>query len=70
MMGNKSKLAKILNERGLTQKDFAELLYEKKNYLIHIQNLNAYCTGLKEIKTLRLAHLFAETLEIEISDII
>ena len=70
MMGNKSKLGKILNERGLTQKDFAELLYEKKDYLIHIQNLNAYCTGLKEIKTLRLAQIFADTLGLQISDII
>jgi hypothetical protein len=70
MMGNKSKLGKLLNERELTQRDFAEMVYLKTGYLIHLQNINAYCTGSKVIKTLRVAQYFADTLQCDIHDII
>lgn len=67
---NRSKLGSILDERGLTLKDFAEMVYVKTGYLIAVTNLSNYCTGFKPLKTIEIAKKFAETLEIPITDIL
>ena len=46
------------------------MVYLKTGYLIHLQNINAYCTGSKVIKTLRVAQYFADTLECDLHEII
>lgn len=66
----RSKLGKILDERNLSLKDFAEMVYLKTGYIIAITNLSNYCTGFKPIKKVETAKSFAETLEVSISDIL
>lgn len=66
----RSKLGVLLDERGLTLKDFAEQVFVKTGYLIAITNLSNYCTGLKPIKKIEIAMYFAKTLEVELTDII
>ena len=66
----RSKLGAILDERGLTLKEFAEMVYIKTGYLIAVTNLSNYFTGFKPLKTIEIARKFAETLEIPITDIL
>lgn len=66
----RSKLGKILDDRGLSLKDFAEMVYIKTGYLIAVTNLSNYCTGFKPLKTIEIAKKFSETLEIPITDIL
>lgn len=66
----RSKLGIILDERNLTLKNFAEMVYEKTGYIIAITNLSNYCTGFKDIKKVETAKAFAETLDLPISDIL
>jgi hypothetical protein len=66
----RSKLGTILDERELTLKQFAAMVYEKTGYLIAVTNLSNYCTGYKPIKTVEIAIYFAETLEVPITDIL
>lgn len=66
----RSKLGKLLDERNLTLTDFAELVYLKTGYLIAITNLSNYCTGLKPISKVQIAKYFAETLQVDLNDIV
>jgi hypothetical protein len=66
----RSKLGKLLSERGLTLKQFAEMVFEKTGYFIAVTNLSNFCTGYREIKKIDIAMHFAETLEVDIKEII
>ena len=66
----RSKLDQILDDRGLSLKEFAEIVQIKTGYLIAVTNLSNYCTGFKPLKTIEIAKKFAETLEIPITDIL
>lgn len=66
----RSKLGLLLDQRGLTLKDFAEQVFEKTGYLIAVTNLSNYCTGLKPIKKIEIAMYFANTLEVPITEIL
>lgn len=66
----RSKLGAILDERGLTLRDFATMVYEKTGYFIAVTNLSNYCTGFRPIKKIEIAKMFADTLEIPITDIL
>ncbi len=66
----RSKLGTILDERGLTLRDFATMVYEKTGYLIAVTNLSNYCTGFRPIKKIEIAKMFADTLELQITDIL
>lgn len=66
----KSKLGKILNERGYSLKDFATMVYNKTGYLIHLQNLSTLCSGYRKIVRIDMAQKFADTLGVDIKDII
>lgn len=66
----RSKLGGLLQERGYSLRQFAELVYDKTGYTIAITNLSNYCTGLRQIKSIRLASYFAETLGVPITDIL
>jgi hypothetical protein len=66
----RSKLGVILDERGLSLKDFAAMVYEKKGYFIAVTNLSNYCTGFKPLKKIEIAKMFAETLDLPITDLL
>ena len=66
----KTKLALLLDQRGINQREFAELIYEKTGYFMHLQNISNYCTGYKQIKTIKVAQAIAETLEVSIIEVI
>ena len=66
----RSKLGNILDERDLTLKDFAELVYIKTGYIIAITNLSNYATGYRSIGRIDTAKFFADTLEVPITDIL
>jgi len=66
----RSKLGKLISERGLSLRDFAALCYHKTGYFIAVTNLSNYCTGLKKIKTINIAKNFADTLEVPITEIL
>ena len=66
----RSKLGMILDERGLSLKDFAAMVYEKTGYFIAVTNLSNYCTGFKALKKIQVAKMFADTLEVPITDIL
>ena len=66
----RSKLGLLLDQRGLTLKDFAEQVFEKTGYLIAVTNLSNYCTRLKPIKKIEIAMYFANTLEVPITEIL
>ncbi len=70
MAKQKSKLGQIIKQRGLTQKEFAEMVFQKTGYLIAVTNLSNYCSGYKNIKKIDTIQKFAETLEIPITDIL
>jgi hypothetical protein len=67
---DRSKLGKLLDERGLTLKRFAELVYEETGYLIAVTNLSNYCTGYRPIKKVEIARYFAQTLDVPINEIL
>lgn len=66
----RSKLGRLLDERGLTLRGFAAELYERTGYLINVTNLSNYCTGLKQIRNVEVARKFAEALDVTINDIV
>lgn len=66
----KSKLGKLLNQRGYTLKDFASMVYNKTGYLIHLQNLSTLCSGYRKIVRIDIAQKFADTLGVDIKEII
>jgi hypothetical protein len=66
----RSKLGKILTDRGLTLKEFAEMVFEKTGYFIAVTNLSNFATGYREIKKIEIATYFAETLEVDIKEIV
>jgi len=65
-----SKLGRLLTERGLTQAQFAEMVYERTGYFINIQNVSNLCTGFRKIKKLDMAIRFAQTLDVDIKDLL
>ncbi len=67
---NRSKLGKLLDEKDLTLKEFASMVFDKTGYFIHITNLSNYCTGFREIRRIDTAKYFAETLDVPVTDII
>ena len=66
----KSKLGKLIKERGITQREFAEMVFQKTGYLIAVTNLSNYCSGYKDVKKIDTIQKFAETLEVPITDIL
>jgi transcriptional regulator with XRE-family HTH domain len=66
----KTKLALLLEQKGLNQREFAELVYEKTGFIMHLQNISNYHTGYKQIKTIKIAQIIAETLDVSILDVI
>jgi hypothetical protein len=66
----RSKLGMLLDEKGYTLKQFAEMLYLKTGYIIAVTNLSNYCTGFRQIKKIEIAQYFCETLECELKDIL
>ena len=66
----RSKLGQLLSERGLTLKQFAEMVFEKTGYFIAVTNLSNFCTGFRQIKKIEIARYFADTLEVDIKDIL
>ena len=66
----RSKLGVILDEKGLSYKDFAEIVYLKTGYLIHKENICNYATGWKDIKTIKVATYLAQALDLDVNDII
>lgn len=66
----RSKLGQLLDERNLTLREFAAMVYDKTGYFIAITNLSNYCTGYRNISRIDTAKYFAETLEVSIADIL
>jgi len=66
----RTKLGMLIDERGYTLKEFAEMVYNKTGYLIAVTNLSNFCTGFREIKKIEIARYFSETLEVDITDIL
>jgi len=66
----RSKLGKILNERNLTLKEFAAMVYDKTGYFIATTNLSNYCTGFRPLTKIETARYFAETLDISVSELL
>jgi hypothetical protein len=66
----KGKLGSLLAERGITYKEFAEMVFIKTGYFIAISNLCNYATGWKPITRIDIAKHFADTLEVPITDIL
>lgn len=66
----KTKLAILLEQKGLNQREFAELVYEKTGFIMHLQNISNYHTGYKQIRTIKIAQIIAETLDVSILDVI
>lgn len=65
-----SKLGKLIREKGMTQKQFAEAVFTQKGYFIAVTNLSNYCSGYKQIKKIETAKIFADVLGVEITDIL
>lgn len=66
----RSKLGQILDDRDLTLKEFAAMIYDKTGYFIAITNLSNYCTGFRPIANIRIAKYFADTLEVPVTEIL
>lgn len=69
-MRERSKLGQLIKQKGLTQKEFAELVFQKTGYLIAVTNLSNYCSGYKQIRKIDTAKKFADTLEVPITEIL
>lgn len=66
----RSKLGELLDARGYTLKEFAAMVYYKTGYLIQIQNLSTYCSGYRKIVRIDTAQRFADTLGVDLKDIL
>ena len=66
----RTKLGKLLDEKGLTLKEFAELVYDKTGYFIAVTNLSNLCTGYRQLKKIEIAKHFATALEVDINEIL
>lgn len=66
----RSKLGILLDERELTLKDFAAMVYDKTGYFIAITNLSNMCTGFRPIRTIKVAQHFAKTLDVPLDAIL
>jgi hypothetical protein len=66
----RSKLGQILDDRNLTLKEFAAMVYEKTGYFIAVTNLSNYCTGFRPLTKIDTARYFAQTLELPVTDIL
>ena len=66
----RSKLGEILKERKMTQREFAEILFEKTGYFIALTNLSNICSGFRPIAKLDTAKKFADALDVPITDIL
>ena len=65
-----TKLGKLLHDRGISLRQFAEMVYNKTGYFIATQNLSSYCTGYKKLTRIDIVRHFADTLEVDIQDVI
>lgn len=70
LIQKRSKLGQVLDERNLTLKEFAAMVYERTGYFIAVTNLSNYCTGFRPLTKIDTARYFAETLEIPVTDIL
>lgn len=70
ILEKQSKLGKLIREKGYTQKQFAEALFNEKGYFIAVTNLSNYCSGYKTIKKIEIAKMFAEILQVELTEIL
>jgi len=65
-----SKLGILLKQKGITQRQFAQMLFEKSGYLMHTTNLSNLCTGFRSIKKIETAQKFADVLNVSINEIL
>lgn len=70
ILEKQSKLGKLIREKGMTQKEFAEMLYAKHGYFIALTNLSNFCSGYKSIKKIDTAKMFADVLEVDITEVL
>lgn len=70
ILHKRSKLGQLLDERDLTLKEFAAMVYDRTGYFIAVTNLCNYCTGFRPLTKIETAKYFAETLEIPVTDIL
>lgn len=66
----RSKLGLVIDEKGLTYQQFAELLFEETGYFMHRQNVWQYASGFSEIKSIKMANSFAQALKVDVNDIL
>jgi hypothetical protein len=70
MARNKSPLGEKIKSMGMSQKEFAELVFQKTGYFIAVTNLSNYCSGYKPLKKIETAKIFASVLECNLEDIL
>lgn len=70
MAKEKSKLGQLIKDKGFTQKEFAEKVFNETGYFIALSNLCNYCSGYKSIKKIETAKLFAQVLQVSIEEIL
>jgi hypothetical protein len=66
----RSKLGILIDDKNMTLKEFAQLVYDKTGYFIAITNLSNYCTGLRPLKNIDIIKTFADSLDIPITELI
>lgn len=65
-----TKLAMILIDRGMTQRDLQRAIYEKFDILIGDDRISRMVNGKLTNYQLQTAKIIAETLEVKIDDIV
>lgn len=66
----RSKLGQLIDDRGYTLKEFAEMVYKETGYLIAVTNLSNFATGYRKIKKIEIAQHFSKTLGVELNDVL
>ena len=66
----RSKLGMLIKEKGFTQSEFAQEVYERTGYFIAVTNLSNYCSGYKQLKKIETARIFADVLQVPITEIL
>jgi hypothetical protein len=66
----RSKLGEVIDQKGITYQEFAEILFKETGYFMHRQNVWQYASGFLEIKSIKMAQCFAQALKVDVNDII
>ena len=67
---NRSKLGRIIDEKGLSRREVADALLVQFGYYINTTNMGAYCTGVKVLRNVRYLKMFAQVLGVTIEDLV